>query len=434
MITAYEQSGFSKKAIRLFREMQDNKIEFNYITMVSVISACTSLRAVSMGEWVHELVIRKRLQANMLVTNALIDINHGHGKVVLELFSNMVEEGVRPNMFTFTAVLTACRHSGLLEEGLLVEAYEFIKRMPIKLDDCVWGALLCACRVHQNLKFDELVAELVFLLDPQNTTYYILMWNMYTDASRWEDVERLKKLMNEKELKKIPGHSFVEIDKSILSYLRLQSADFILAESGEYDTIIAPFSIKVLIVVSRRKLKSEEFAEHPQRSAYVITEVNGRMRSPQVWFIGSEVKDGERADKIWRIPRDEKLSCDWSRALRWEQRSNRDEMYLLEIVGTLCGCGGDGMKYKENDVNQLLEKMDRALIDMNVSVEILREFEGLKYECRSLLMGRRLAVKEVEKKCMRHYIRETGRSPSGATNSHVGSINMSEVGDCSDHL
>ncbi|KAF6149689.1 hypothetical protein GIB67_017422 [Kingdonia uniflora] len=277
MIAAYEQSGFSKKAIRLFREMQDKKIEYNYITMVSVISACTSLGAVSMGEWMHELVIRKGLQANVSVTNALIDMyakcgnidlakgifqklpeksvvswtamigacgNHGHGKVALELFSNMVEEGVRPNMFTFTAVLTACRHSDLLEEGkkhfesmtrdysilpgiehcaclvdllgragLLFEAYEFIKRMPVKPDDCVWGALLGACRVHGNLEFAELVAEHLFLLDPQNTTYYILMWNMYADASRWEDVERLKKLMNEKELKKIPGHSLVEIDK-----------------------------------------------------------------------------------------------------------------------------------------------------------------------------------------------------------------------------
>ncbi|KAF6158786.1 hypothetical protein GIB67_040300 [Kingdonia uniflora] len=277
MIAAYEQSGFSKKAIRLFREMQDKKIEYNYITMVSVISACTSLGAVSMGEWVHELIIRKGLQANVSVTNALIDMyvecgnidltkdifqklpkksvvswttvigacgNHGHGKVDLELFFNMVEEGVRPNVFAFTAVLTACRHSGLLEEGkkhfesmtrdysilpgiehcsclvdllgrvgLPVLAYEFIKRMPFKPDDCVWGALLGACRVHGNLEFAELVAEHLFLLDPQNTTYYILMWNMYADAGRWEDIERLKKLMNEKELKKIPGHSLVEIDK-----------------------------------------------------------------------------------------------------------------------------------------------------------------------------------------------------------------------------
>ncbi|KAF6145403.1 hypothetical protein GIB67_029172 [Kingdonia uniflora] len=244
--------------------------------MVSIISACTS-------KWVHEFVIRKGLQANVSVTNALIDMyakcrnidlakgifqklpeksvvswtavigacgNHGHGKVALELFSNMVEEGVRPNMFTFTTVLITCRHSGLLEEGkkhyesmtidysimhgiehcaclvdllgragLLVEAYEFIKRMPVKPDDCVWGALLGACRVHGNLEFAELMAEHLFILDPQNTTNYILMWNMYPNAGRWEDVKTLKKLMNEKELKKIPSHGLVEIDKRFYQLL-----------------------------------------------------------------------------------------------------------------------------------------------------------------------------------------------------------------------
>ncbi|KAF6151733.1 hypothetical protein GIB67_002016 [Kingdonia uniflora] len=213
MIVTYEQSGFT----------------------------CTSLGAVSMGEWVHEPVIMIGACGN-----------HGHGKVAHELFSNMVEEGVRPNMFTITVVLTTSRHSDLLEEGkkyyesmirhysvlpgiehcaclvdllghadLLVEAYEFIKRIPVKPDDCVWGALLGAYRVHGNLEFAELVAEHLFILDPQNTTYYILMWNMYANAGSWEDVETLKKLMNEKELKKIPSHSLVEIDKRFFQLLSM---------------------------------------------------------------------------------------------------------------------------------------------------------------------------------------------------------------------
>ncbi|KAH7840932.1 hypothetical protein Vadar_023485 [Vaccinium darrowii] len=121
----------------------------------------------------------------------------------------MKEEEITPNSFTFAAVLTACRHSGLVEEGRkhfesmrkdysigpglehcacmvdllgragqLAEAYEFIDNMPSEPDSDVWGALLGACRIH---------------------------------AGRWEDVARLRKLMEERELKKkIPGHSFVE--------------------------------------------------------------------------------------------------------------------------------------------------------------------------------------------------------------------------------
>ncbi|KAF6146244.1 hypothetical protein GIB67_011716 [Kingdonia uniflora] len=280
LIALYGKCKDVKRARSLFDQMDTRDlVSWNAMIAAYEQSSFSSLGVVSMGKWVHELVIRKELQANMSVTNALIDMyakcgnidlatgifqklpekiivswtamigacrNHGHGKVTLELFSNMVEEGVRPTMFTFIAVLTTCRHSGLLEEGkkhydsmtrnysilsgiehcaclvdllgragLLLESYEFIKRMLVKPDDCVWGALFGACRVYMNLEFVELVAEHLFILDPQNTTYYILMWNMYTNAGRWEDVETLKKLMNEKELKKIPSHSLVKIDKRL---------------------------------------------------------------------------------------------------------------------------------------------------------------------------------------------------------------------------
>ncbi|KAF8403263.1 hypothetical protein HHK36_011364 [Tetracentron sinense] len=277
MIAAYEQNDACGDAIKLFRRMKTEKVEFDYITLVSVVSACASLGALNTGRWIHELVTSKGLETNVPITNALIDMyakcgnidlarnvferfphrsvvswtamigacaSHGHGEDSLKLFSEMKEDGVRPNSFTFTAVLTACRHSGLVEEGRkhfesmsrdysivpgvehcacmvdllgragwLVEAFEFIKRLPIEPDVGVWGALLGACRIHGNLKLAELVAEHLFQLDPQTVTYYVLMSNIYAEAGRWEDVARLRELMKGRELKKIPGRSLVEINQ-----------------------------------------------------------------------------------------------------------------------------------------------------------------------------------------------------------------------------
>ncbi|KAF6161230.1 hypothetical protein GIB67_009117 [Kingdonia uniflora] len=146
MIVAYEQSGFITNAL------------------IDMYAKCGNI---DLAKGIFQKLPKKSVVSWTAVIRACG--NHGHGKVTLELFSNTVEEGVRPNMFTFTAVLTTCRHSGLLEEvdllgraGLLVEAYEFIKWMPVKPDDCVWGALLGACRVHGNLEFVELVAEHLF--------------------------------------------------------------------------------------------------------------------------------------------------------------------------------------------------------------------------------------------------------------------------------
>ncbi|KAF6170108.1 hypothetical protein GIB67_025797 [Kingdonia uniflora] len=73
MIATCEQSGFREKEIRLFRELQIEKIEYNSISMVSDFSACNSLGAFSIREWVHEFVIRKGLETNKSITNVLID-------------------------------------------------------------------------------------------------------------------------------------------------------------------------------------------------------------------------------------------------------------------------------------------------------------------------------------------------------------------------
>ncbi|XP_058079585.1 pentatricopeptide repeat-containing protein At3g12770-like [Magnolia sinica] len=288
MIAAYEQSGAAADAIKLFRRMQTERVKFDYITMVSVISACASLGALNTGRWAHELVKSSELETNISILNALLDMYakcgsiesardvfeklpwrsvvswsamisayaaHGHGEDALQLFSRMLEEGIKPNSLTFTSVLTACRHSGLVDEGMkhfnsmrrdhsivpgveqcacivdllgragrLTDAYKFVWSMPVEPDVGVWGALLSACKIHGNLELAELVAEHLFRLDPQTIAYYVLMSNIYAEAGRWDDVARLRKLMEERELKKIPGRSLVEINRrfhTFLSGLRL---------------------------------------------------------------------------------------------------------------------------------------------------------------------------------------------------------------------
>lgn len=283
MIAAYEHNNAGADAMKLFRRMQAEKVEFDYITMVSVISACASLGALNAGRWIHEVVRRKGLDVNAAIVNALIDMyakcgniemawevfgrlpcrsvvswtsmvgalaSHGHGEDALKLFSRMKEEEVKPNGFTFAAVFTACRHSGLVEEGKrhfesmmrdysimpgvehcacmvdllgragsLMEAYEFIEKMPVEPDASVWGALLASCRIHSNLELAEVVAKKLFLLDPQTVTFYVLMSNIYAEAGRWEDAARLRKLMEERELKKIPAQSLVEVNQRFHTFL-----------------------------------------------------------------------------------------------------------------------------------------------------------------------------------------------------------------------
>lgn len=114
-------------------------------------------------------------QKDVYVWTAMIDgfAIHGRGVEALEWFNRMQREGIRPNSITFTAVLRACSYAGLVEEGkvlfesmkslynlspsiehfgcmvdllgragLLDEAKELIKKMPMKPNAVIWGALL----------------------------------------------------------------------------------------------------------------------------------------------------------------------------------------------------------------------------------------------------------------------------------------------------
>jgi hypothetical protein len=60
--------------------------------------------------------------------------------------------------------------------------------MPIKPDANVWGCLLVACKVHNNVELGESVAKHTFELDSDNAAPYVLLSNMYAAAGRWDDI------------------------------------------------------------------------------------------------------------------------------------------------------------------------------------------------------------------------------------------------------
>ncbi|GAA0138277.1 hypothetical protein LIER_00054 [Lithospermum erythrorhizon] len=281
MIAAYEQNDAGSSAIKLFRRMLKERSEFDHITMVSVISACTSLGALGTGEWAYELIKRRELENNVAVINALVDMyakcgnldfakevfsklpyrtvvswtaiigafaSHGRGEEALNLFQQMKGEGIRPNSLTFISVLTACRHSGLVEEGRqhyesmiedysltpclehcacmvdllgragkLIEAYEFIGNMPIQPNAGIWEALLGACRIHSNVELAELIAKQLIRQNCDKISLYVLMKNIYAEAGRWENATRVRMMLEEKELKRTAGRSFVEMVKGSMS-------------------------------------------------------------------------------------------------------------------------------------------------------------------------------------------------------------------------
>ncbi|OAY77185.1 pentatricopeptide repeat-containing protein At3g46790, chloroplastic [Ananas comosus] len=174
----------------------------------------------------------------------------GFGAKAIQVFEEMVESGIKPSSITFVSVLGACSHSGLVEEGKrlfdsmsqvygltpraehyacmvdllgragrLDEAAEIIKEMRIEPSPKVWGSLLGACRIHGRVELAEMACTHLFELEPTNAGNYVLLADIYAEAKLWEEVGRVKKLLEERSLEKVPGCSWIEVKKKIYSFV-----------------------------------------------------------------------------------------------------------------------------------------------------------------------------------------------------------------------
>jgi pentatricopeptide repeat protein len=192
--------------------------------------------------------LRRRQRANDIVLWNVVILVAGHngaGKEALELFSQMQHEGLKPNHITFVGVLNACSHSGFVDEaiqyfesmpteygitptlqhytclidalgrgGRLQQAHQLVLQTP-NPDIVVWKSLLGACRGQGDVQFAEYAAERALELDDQDSAVYVLLANIYSAAGRKDDAARVRKQMEEKGIKKIPGRTWFELDGEV---------------------------------------------------------------------------------------------------------------------------------------------------------------------------------------------------------------------------
>ncbi|KAJ4716309.1 Pentatricopeptide repeat-containing protein [Melia azedarach] len=280
LITGYAQNGLSSEAIEVYQLMEEcSEIIPNQGTWVSIIPAYSHVGALQQGMKIHGRVIKNCLYLDIFVGTCLIDMYgkcgriddamylfyqvprkspvpwnaiischgvHGHGSKALNLFREMLHEGVKPDHVTFVSLLSACSHSGLVTEGQqcfhvmqkeygikpnlkhygcvvdlfgraghLEMAYDFIKSMPVRPDACIWGALLGACRIHGNMELGALASDQLFEVDSENVGYYVLISNIYANVGKWERVGKVRSLARDRGLKKTPGWSSIEVNNKV---------------------------------------------------------------------------------------------------------------------------------------------------------------------------------------------------------------------------
>ncbi|KAL6182503.1 hypothetical protein ACLB2K_043922 [Fragaria x ananassa] len=283
MISGYGQANRCREALDLFHDMQKANVDPNEVTMVSVLYSCGVLGALDTGKWVDFYVKKKKMKLTVTLGTALIDFyakcgcvgdsievfnrmpsvnvfswtaliqglaSNGQGKRALDYFKLMQEKNIKPNDVTFLAVLSACSHAGLVEEGrnlfvsmnkdfgiepriehygsmvdilgragLIEEAYQFIRNMPIQPNAVVWRTLLASCRATKNVEIGEEALQQIIRLETPHSGDYILLSNIYASAGRREEALRVRNQMKEKRVKKVaPGCSVIQLNGVIYEF------------------------------------------------------------------------------------------------------------------------------------------------------------------------------------------------------------------------
>ncbi|EOY09720.1 Tetratricopeptide repeat-like superfamily protein, putative [Theobroma cacao] len=269
---------------RKFREAFSimSKMRPNVVALTSALGACSENVDLWIGKQVHCVALRYGFTDDTQLCNVILDMyakcgkilnarslfdgilhkcvvswtsmidaygSHGHGLAALELFKQMRVEGkgVVPNSVTFLAVLSACGHSGQVEEGRecfnsmrekyglnpdqehyacfidvlgragqIGEAWSLLDDMiknGIKPTALTWSALLNACSLNQDIARGEFAAKHLLELEPDKPGNYVLLSNFYAAVGRWDSVDNLRDIMRKKGLSKEAGSSRVTVKR-----------------------------------------------------------------------------------------------------------------------------------------------------------------------------------------------------------------------------
>lgn len=320
--------------------------------LVSALSACTHLGALDLGRCIHCYLVRNINGLNVIVETSLIDMYvkcgclekglclfermvnknqmsysvmisglalHGCGKEALKVFSQMIEEGLEPDDVVYVGVLSACSHAGLVEEGLrffdtmrfehgieptikhygcmvdlmgragmLNEALELIKSMPMEPNDVLWRSLVSACKVHFNVELAEIAAKHLFQLNSHNASDYLTLSNLYARAQRWQDVALTRTRLAEEGLEQEPGSSSVEVKRKMFKFV---SQDKLHPQcEGVYEMLhqmewqlkfegYSPDTSQVLLDVDEEE-KIQRLRSHSQKLAIAFALIHTSQHSP----------------------------------------------------------------------------------------------------------------------------------------------------------
>ncbi|CAN6339913.1 unnamed protein product [Urochloa humidicola] len=268
-------------------------------TLASVLSSCANMAAANEAVQVHAYAQKRGLQGFLQVANALIMVYGkngfvrevtrifamtdnldvvtwssmvssyaylGHANDAICVFERMLQQGIQPDGIAFLGVLSACSHAGLIEDGLhyflmmtrgyhidpgpqhlaclvdllgragrIEEAYNVVVKLSCESNADIAGAFLGACKMRGNIELAKWAADKLLCLEPSEAANYLLMSNTFAAAGDWNELAKVRSMMRNRCVNKVPGCSWIEIGGTVRTFV---SNDMVLHRSMEMQQMV----------------------------------------------------------------------------------------------------------------------------------------------------------------------------------------------------
>ncbi|CAL1359756.1 unnamed protein product [Linum trigynum] len=177
------------EGLRLFRQMLRDNVILGSVSFSSIMPACAHFTTLNLGKQLHGYILRCGFDDNVFISSSLVDMYakcghiriarwifddikgrdmvswttmimgfdlHGYAQDFISLFEQMKLEGIRRNHVALAAILTACSHASMIDEGR-------------RYFDQMTEEYGIRPRVHKNVDLAEKVVTKIFEIDLENT-------------------------------------------------------------------------------------------------------------------------------------------------------------------------------------------------------------------------------------------------------------------------
>ncbi|XP_039130944.1 pentatricopeptide repeat-containing protein At4g13650-like [Dioscorea cayenensis subsp. rotundata] len=288
LLMSFCQNGYGEKAVLLFRQMLREALSTPIFSVTGAVSACSTIPSPPLGQQIHSRTVKLGIDEDISVENSLITMyakcgsienatkvfdsmqrrdtvswnalingfsHHGFEKEALKAFDQMQEKGIQPDDLTFVGILVSCSRAGLVTEGceyfnlmstayrlmpkkehyacmvdlfgragMVEDAIEFIHAMPCEPDQLVWEPLLASCKVHGNVELAKLAAMKILKIKPDEPSVYVTLSSVHASDGIWDEKARVRDIMSEYGVHKMPGRSWIEFPVSNENELEILQA------------------------------------------------------------------------------------------------------------------------------------------------------------------------------------------------------------------